>query len=262
MKEELCKEFCNQIQVHPVPAGLAVGTDFIGLTGDRIGFFVIGPNHHGQYHLEDNGATVPILEACGADLALESRAEVFRSMLAEYDVEYDDERGELKTRPLSAHEVPKAALRFVALMLRLQDMLLLVKERAENTFRQEALRDLRMAIGDRAVITEDDIVHEDLSEFKADVVIRAPKATPVALYFVMSDAKLYEAMLLQADADNKVHVPCKVIALMEHGEDSVSKRAFSYAMNRLIPLRYRGHEKDAMERIAREAEAFARDSVH
>lgn len=262
MKEELCKEFCNQIQVHAVPAGFAVGTEFMGLDGDPIGFYIVGPNSQGQFRIEDNGSTVLILESSGADLELESRAELFGELLSEYHATYDDERGELKTDALPARDVPKAALRFVALLLRLQDMMLLVRERVENTFRQEAMRDLRAAIGTRAEIAEDDVIDDELSEFKADVVIRARDAYPVAVFFVMSDAKLYEAMLLQSEADNKAHIPCKVVALMERGEDSVSKRVFNQAMNRLVPLRYRGNQQDAMARIVREAETSRRIGAH
>jgi hypothetical protein len=61
MKEELCKEFCNQIQVRQVPSGLAVGTSFIGPDGDPIGFYVVGPDDSGRFRIEDSGATVPIL---------------------------------------------------------------------------------------------------------------------------------------------------------------------------------------------------------
>lgn len=252
MKEALCKEFCDQLQVRKVPAGLAVGTSFMGLNGDRIGFYVIGPSANGLFQIEDSGTTVPILEACGADIELGTRAQAFHDLLDQYEAEYDEDRGELKSRLVRESEVPKAALKFVALLLRLQDLMLLTKEKAESTFKEEALRDLKRTIGDRAIITVDDVVSDELNEFRADAVVRAFDRIPVAVFFVTADPKLYEAMLLQTEAEHKAHVECRVVALLER-ESCVSRKAFSYAMNRLIPLRYRGDEKSAMQRIALES---------
>lgn len=261
MKEALCKEFCDQLQVRKVPAGIAVGTNFIGPTGDPIGFYVVGPDAHGRFRVEDSGVTVPILESCGADLDLDSRFQFFNELLSQYQAEYDEASGELKTQALSSADVPKAAVRFVAMLLRLQDILLLTKERAESTFRQEAIRDAQKALGDRATITFDDAVSESIGDIKPDMIIRADNRMPVAVFLVSQDAKLYEAMLLQNEAQDGNDLLCKVVALMEH-EASVSKRAFGQALNRLIPLRYRGDEKLAMERIVRETLGYAGKVLH
>ena len=40
MKDQLCKAFCDNVQVRRVPAGLAVSTSFLSPEGDRIGFYV------------------------------------------------------------------------------------------------------------------------------------------------------------------------------------------------------------------------------
>jgi hypothetical protein len=251
MKEALCKEFCSQLQVHKVPEGLAVGTNFTGLSGDPIGFYVVGPDSQGLFKIEDNGTTIPILESAGCDLSTGARRAAFNDLLNHYEVSYDEESGELKSEPLPESLIPKAALRFVAMMLRIQDFLLLTRERVENTFREDAMNHLRITIGESATITENDIVNEELGDFRADAVIRAPHSVPIALYLVMNDAKLYEAMLLQSEAEHKVHVPIKVIALLER-QDSVMKKTFTQALNRLTPLQYRGEEGPAMARIKRE----------
>lgn len=252
MKEAICKEFCNQLRVKSVPAGLAVGTSFIGPDGDAIGFYVIGPDHSGQFHIEDSGATVPILEASGADLELASRLQAFTELLSQYEVAYDLESGGLSTASLSEREVPRAALRFVAFLLRLQDLLLMTRERAESTFRDDALREIQRTIGARAEVKTDAVISDALSDFKADIIIRAPNRDPVAVFLVMADAKLYEAMLVQTEADTKAQTPCKVVALLER-DTSVSQRAFKQAMNRLTPLRYRDDQENALKRIEREA---------
>ncbi|MDQ3287664.1 MAG: DUF1828 domain-containing protein [Pseudomonadota bacterium] len=133
MKEQLCQEFCERLRIRETPAGLSVGTGFAGLDGDPIGFYVIGPDENNRFRIEDNGATVPVLEACGADLDIAKRAEIFRGLLEQYGVHYDERSFELKTTAMSYEEIPKAALRFVALMLRLQDLTFLSRENAESS---------------------------------------------------------------------------------------------------------------------------------
>src|SRR5436305_490542 len=111
LKMALCEEFCGQIDVRPVSAGLAIGTAFSGVNGDPIGFYVVGPDAEGKYRIEDNGATVTILEACGVDLDIASRAESFAELLAEYGASFSEKEGEVSTPPITSGELPKAALR-------------------------------------------------------------------------------------------------------------------------------------------------------
>ena len=59
MKKELCEAFCEALNVVEVPAGLAVGTAFLKEDGDRIGFYVIGPDKKGHFFIQDDGTTVP-----------------------------------------------------------------------------------------------------------------------------------------------------------------------------------------------------------
>jgi hypothetical protein len=260
MKEQLCKEFCNQIVVRKVNAGLAVGTEYEGLTGDPIGFYVIGPDSGGRFRVEDSGTTVPILEACGADVALESRGTIFRELLEKYGVEYDEKRGELTTPALFEADVPKAALRFVAMLLRLQDLTFLTKERAESTFKQEAIRDLITEIGNRASIATDDFLSKALSDFKIDAIVKAANRIPVAVFLVRDATRMYEAMLFEVEAQFKEQIECRVVALME-SRTSVSQSVFNKAINRITPLYYRGEEKSSIGRIVAEAIGpTARDS--
>ena len=252
MKEALCKEFCDQILVRTVPAGLAIGTSYEGQAGDPIGFYVVGPNANGDYRIEDSGTTVPLLEACGADVSLESRGVLFREMLRQYEVEYDEDRGELKTRAMREEDIPKSALRFVALLLRLQDLTFLTRERAESTFKEEVVRDVERELRSKAQITLDASLSAGLEDFKVDIVIRAPNRSPVAVFLIREAARMYEAMLFQVEAELKAKLECRVIALME-SDSSVTKKVLNQAMNRVIPLRYRGEESVAIARIARES---------
>jgi len=152
MKTELCEAFCSELEVREVPAGLAVGTAFEGLAGDRLGFYIIGPSSSNVWSIQDDGTTMPYLEAIGADLAIETRKEAFNRLLSEYGASYSDDTCELRIEGLRRDDIPQAAMKFVALLLRVQDLSLLTRDRAESTWVEEALRDIEQATGGKATI--------------------------------------------------------------------------------------------------------------
>lgn len=260
MKDDLCAAFCHDLEVTSVPAGFAVGTAFQKSDGDHIEFYVIGPDENGFYRVQDDGATVPYLEACGAVLAIQARAEAFSEILSEYEIGYDEATFELTSDLLAKDEVPKAGLRLVAALLRLQDLLLMTRDRAENTWVQEAKRDMEKAAGDLVQIEYDAPVAPELSDYPADAVLKANNRLPVALFFGTGDSKVYEALLLQASARHEFHVDIQVVVMLEK-DNAVTRKARLRADNHLIVPRYRGAEKDAIGRIM-EAATGARPTMH
>ncbi len=260
MKKELCEAFCQTLDVVLVPAGLAVGTAFLKEGGDRIGFFVVGPDKDGRFVIQDDGATVPYLEAAGADLAVQARADAFHALLREYGAIYDDESCELTTEPVPRESVAGVALQFVALLLRVQDLLLLTRERAESTWIEEAARELSNAAAGRAEIEFNAAVAPELSAYPADVVLRVAHRDPVAVFFGSSDSKVYEALLLHTYARYQARIGCPVVVLLER-DKSVTHKARQRADNNLIVPRYRGGEAEAIGRIMEEA-AGPIPSVH
>ena len=260
MKDELCKAFCQDLEVVKVPAGLAVGTGFQKSDGDHIAFYIIGPDQAGLYRVQDDGATVPYLEACGADLEIGSRAEAFNDILGEYGVTYDAATFEITSEPMAKDAVPRAGLRLVAALLRLQDLVLMTRERAETTWVEEARRDLERAASGKAAIEYDAPVVDALSDYPADLVLRAGERDPVAVFFGTSDSKVYEALLLNASARYERKVPCSVVVLLEK-DNAVTRKARLRADNHLTVPRYRGGEKDAIGRII-EVAVGERPSLH
>ena len=139
MKEELCKAFCDDLTVREVGAGLAVSTPFDGFNGEPIGFYIVRESvPPGYFHLEDDGTTIPMLEACGIDFASPTRSEAFAELISENGIIYDVDATVLKTQALPEDRIPDAARRFMAVLLRLQDFLLLTPERVASTFREDA----------------------------------------------------------------------------------------------------------------------------
>ncbi len=253
MKEELCKAFCNEVSVREVPAGLVISTPFRRSDGDAIGFYVTRTDSlPGMMRLEDDGETIPYLEACGVDLETQTRAKAFESIMMEHEAYYDKDEAIIHTQYMRETDVPRAALRFVALMLRLSDFILLSQEHVESSFREDAVKRIREVIGDRAAISEAEPVSPKLAEVTPDLVIRGPGRTPVAVFLGQTVLRVYDAVLLQMAALYEAKEPLAVIALLE-AESSVSREMRQRAANRLaaVPV-YKGDEVAAIQRIERE----------
>jgi hypothetical protein len=251
VKDALCRAFCDEVHVRSVPVGLAVRTPFNGIGGEPIGFYIVGPSPGGIYHIEDDGTTVPLIEAAVADLESQTRSAAFEELLSEYNVSYDGDRGELITEPLREDNVPAAALKFSALLLRLQDLVLLTPERAASTFKEDALRQIKETLSDRAEIRENEPLAPGF-EFPADVIVQAKGQNPVAIFLAMTEQRVLEAVLAQMAALYEARRPCSVVALLEK-DTSVTKKMRRYASNRLaaMPI-FEGDEKAAIQRIVRE----------
>lgn len=261
MKEELCRAFCHDLEVVRVPAGLAVGTAFQKSDGDNIAFYIIGPDDDGNFRVQDDGGTVPYLEASGADLGIESRAQAFHEILQEYGVVYDEVTFELSSPSIPREAVPKAGLKLVAALLRLQDLVLMTRERAESTWVDEVKRDLERASAGQITIEYDAPVAPSVSDYPADIVLRAGDRDPVAVFFGTSDSKVYEALLLQQSARYEVHLQCSVVVVLEK-DNAVSRKARLRADNHLIVPRYRDAEKDAVARIVEAASGVRPTVLH
>jgi hypothetical protein len=251
MKEELCKAFCGGIVVRQVPAGLAVGTDFRGLGGDRVGFYVIRDQSL-AYRVVDDGGTAPFLEAAGFDLSTQTRGTAFHELLAQYGVEYDEESREIHTGPMSAEEVPHAALKFMTAMIRIPDLMLLAPERVASTFEEDASRRIRTELSGKAEILEDEPIAPGLKEFRADLVLKARDRTPVAVFLSRSEQKVYEAILCQMAALYEQKLNVSIIALLEK-TSTISATMRRRASNRLTAVtEFEGDEDAAIGRIVRE----------
>ena len=79
MKDILCKAFCENLTVRDVPAGTAVGTPFTTADGDRIGFYIVPDS--GLLRIEDDGLTMPLLEASGLEFNTGTRAQALDGCL-------------------------------------------------------------------------------------------------------------------------------------------------------------------------------------
>ncbi len=253
MKQELCRAFCDEISVREVPTGLAVSTAFRRSDGDAVGFYVVrNQDAPGLAHLEDDGETIPYLEAAGVDFETQTRSKAFEAILSEYGADFDQDEAVIRTDEMPERDLPRVAIRFVQLLLRLSDFLLLTQEHVESAFREDAKRRVREAVGDRAEILDDEPVSPRLREVTPDMVLRAHGRDPVALFIAQSAQRVNDAIFLQMAALYEAKEPISVIALLE-AEISVNRDLRQRAANRLtaVPV-YRGDEEAAVHRIERE----------
>jgi hypothetical protein len=251
MKDQLCKAFCDNLQIRPVPIGFAVSTGFLSPEGDRIGFYVRrdGP----LYHLQDDGFTLPALEASGLDFRSGSRGEAMRELLSEYGVEKDDDARTFTIGSVDEAALPAAAMRFVAFSLRVRDFALMTEIRVLGTFRDDVSRLLKQSVGDRATIEEKKVIAPQLADFVADFVVRAPNRRPVGVFLGTTDSRVLEAIIVQLRARHETDVDCAVIALLEKSR-SVTSVVRRTAMNRLTAVaEFRGDEIASIQKIALEA---------
>jgi hypothetical protein len=232
MKEELCRAFCDDIRISEVPAGLAVSTVFGSGDGDRIAFYVLKSS--GKFRIEDDGLTLPSLEASGVDFKSGTRANALEELKSEYGVAIDSENNEFFIDGLSEDDLPHAALRFVAFSLRIRDFMLMTEHRVASTFREDA-----------SILPE-------LDDFPADFVLRAPGRPPVGVYLGYSDQRVLEALFVHMRARHETHESCSVVALLESAK-GISAKVKQQAANRLDAVpEFRGAEIAAIERIADE----------
>jgi hypothetical protein len=260
MKEELCAAFCDGLRIASVPAGLAVGTAFQRTDGDSIEFYIIGPDEAGMYIVQDDGSNIPYLEACGADLSIPARELALAEILEEHAVALDSDTLEIKSGKVHRSQVAKASLRLVAALLRVQDLLLMTRERVERTWVQEVKKDLEKKAAEFHFSIEYDApVNSDLTDYPADAMLRSHGRAPVALFWGTSDTKIYEALLLQSSARYEARTEVQVVVMLEN-DNSVTRKARARADNHVIVPRYREGTRDAIGRVV-EAATGSRPSV-
>lgn len=263
LKEALCKAFCGDLRLTDVPVGYAVSTAFRRDDGDSVGFYIVRDERRlGFFRIEDDGTTVPSLEAAGVEFSTEARSEAFATLLETHEVEFNEDELLLHTGSMRESDVPAAAMKFVSLMLRMSDFLLLTRDKVASTFKEDAARLVRERIGERAEITDNEAVSSSLQDTLPDMVLKAPGRRPVALFFGTSEKRVYEAILLQMQALYEANEDIAVVALLE--SDAVLNRDLRRrASNRLEALpTFRGDEVEAIHRIEREVVGPSRSTVH
>lgn len=259
MKEQICKAFCAELSVHEFGNGFAIGTPYENLSGEPLGFYAVGPDSDGLYRLMDDGTTIPFIEASGASLESETRSAAFYEILGEYHASYSDSERHLSIDRVAIEDLPARAIRFMALLLRMQDLLLMTRERVEGSFRDDALEKIRERFVGKAEIKENEPVSDDLSAVTPDMVVQARERQPVAIFIGNTVQKISDAVVLHLLAMYKLKKPVRVVAVLEE-DGALPRKAEQRANNFLDAVpRFGGEGKEALDRIEREV--LGRDEI-
>lgn len=236
--EELCRALCAGLDMRPVPIGFAIKTPFKTADGDALSIYLRreseSPSH---VRFEDDGATVAGLEEDGVSLASETRAEAFTELLASYDAHYDDESAIIYTDFFPEDRAPANFAKFIALMLRVQDLRMLSQERVREVFKDDVRVLLERHFGDRVEIVEDENPSEVLKDYVADFVLRSPGGETLAVYAASTEIKALEALLLWQELSRRSILGIRSMAIFESPKPQrIRTRTMSRLMNSDVML--------------------------
>ncbi|MCE2737271.1 MAG: DUF1828 domain-containing protein [Rhodobacter sp.] len=255
-QQRICKAFCAEVRVNQFRGGFGVSTPFAdALTGDPIGFYVVGPQPGHKFKIMDDALTVARFESEGATLDSKQRMANFQEVLSIYGGSYDEDSGEIAIPDVMESELERKALDFMALLLRLQDMTQQTQERSKNVFADDVAKTLAGLAVDGLSVVAGVPVFPDNKEVIPDFVLRrSGYDKPLALFLAKDNEKLWQAMHLQMTAEYEIKKPVSIVVLLESGSTG-SQKMRDKASNRISALtNWRGDEGAAINRILRELE--------
>ncbi|WP_339630378.1 DUF1828 domain-containing protein [uncultured Sneathiella sp.] len=234
----LCEAFCTGIAVTEVPIGYAIRTPFIGNDGDALGLYVrrFG-SETSLYRVEDDGQTIVSLEENGVDLDNEVRFEELTRLLREYECQFDEAEFLLHTEYVEEERIPALFLKFIGLLLRVQDLVLLAQSKVRNTFLADLKEMVEVNFSDRAEVEFSAQVDINLKDYFADIVIHAPNGKALAIYAATSEVKALESLLIAAKIKEERLSKIKSMLVLETGKpQQIKARTLSRVMNSEVQL--------------------------
>lgn len=254
LRNALCKTFCSSIVVNPVPSGFAISTLFSDRSGDPLSFYLVESGD--GFRIEDDGEYLAQLVGSGIPIDQGQRSQLLEAILEQSGAAWDQDTYEIYSESFNEAELGLKLTNFLSALIRVRDLELLTREVVRSTFREDATSALEQRYGDVARFDENVAIDRSLSEFPADLVIRPENESSKtgALYFVTSNEKLSEALLLQMEAEKLQREDFRIIALIEDSEmRMLSKKKFQRAQNRSLSMPiFRGDEDAAVARIGRD----------
>jgi hypothetical protein len=248
--EAFCEAFCDRIAVREVPIGFALKTPFRRSDGDAIGIYLRRDEANPSlYRLEDDGETIGFLEANGVDLDTEQRASALADLLKEYDAFMDENELVLHTAYLHESDLPAAAVRFTALMLRVFDLLLLSSNRVRSTFRDDLLKMVEIQFGANAAIELNAPLQPSMKDYLVDILVRSKDVRALATFAGTSEVRALEALLFWKEyREQQVQNVRSMLVLETAKPRDVREKTLSRIMNSGVLLASMDGEEIAIRR--------------
>jgi hypothetical protein len=235
---ELCEALCSGMALHEVKIGYAIKTPFRLPDGDAVGLYIRRDIDNPKLlRLEDDGATIASLEEAGVSLSLETRADALADLLKQYDAHYDEEHSIIFTDYVDESRLPANFIKFMALMLRVQDLRLMANDRVREAFKD----DVRALIGKyfegRVDIFEDENPNEVLKDYVADFVLKSKNGETLALFAASSETKALESFVLWQELRSRRIDSIRSMALFEGPKPQrIKTRTMSRLLNSEVVL--------------------------
>lgn len=236
--KELCEALCNGLAMREVKIGYAIKTPFKLPDGDSIGLYVRRDEQNPRMlRLEDDGGTIAALEEDGVSFSSEARSEALADLLRQYDAHYDDAASTIFTEYVDESRLPANFVKFMALMLRLQDLRMLAQDRVREVFKDDVRRLVEKYFEGRVEILEDENPNEVLKDYVADFVLKTESGDTLALFAASSETKALESLLLWQELRSRKLARVQSMALFEGPKPQrIKSRTMSRLMNSEVVL--------------------------
>lgn len=260
LSKSLCSTFCASVSVNPVPCGYAVSTIFTDNSGDPISFYITETKD--GVRLEDDGEYLTLLIGSGVSIDRGKNGNRLNAILGEGGAFWNRDTFEIQSEPFDEANLARRAFSFLTALIQIRNMAVVSPAAERSRFREDATEAIRNEFCSVANFFENEPVDEKFSDFSVDLIIRPISNVGMvgALYFVSSNEKLSEALLLQMDSIiNRRDADLKVVAVIEDSDfRRLSKSKFQRAQNRSLAMPiFRGDEVAAIGRIGREVKLTA-----
>ena len=256
--DDICKAFCRPIALYSVPIGYALRTPFRATDGDPITVYIRRDETtlEERFRLEDDGQTIGFLETSGVDFDTDSRLSALADLLREYDAHYDEADVLIHTQYIPADEIPEASVRFTALMVRINDLLLLSPGRVRRTFRDDLIELVKQQFGEKAIQLNAPLTPA-MRDYIIDIIVRAPDGRALAIYAATSETKALEALLFSRECRDQRITTVRLMLILENPKPrDIRNRTLTRVMNSDILLASMEGEDIAIKQKMQETLAF------
>lgn len=236
--KELCNAFCTGLSMREVPIGYAIKTPFVGPDGDSLAIYLRRQTGSPSVvRFEDDGSTIASLIEDGVSLESDARSNALAELLKQYDAFHDENGAVLHTDYFDESRAPANFTKFMALMLRVQDLRMLTRERVRESFKDDVRKFVEEHFHGRVAIAEDVNPNEILRDYVADFVLTAANGATLAVYATSTENKALEALLLWQELARQSITDIQSMALLEQAKPpAIKERTISRLMNSQVLL--------------------------
>lgn len=231
VQRDICAAFCDQISIREVPIGYSIKTPFSWLNGEPL--VVFGEVDGNLVRIRDSGDTLISLEDEAGDLTSDARMDAMRKIAMAHGVKFDEDNSLFTSDWVDISRLGDSTIRFMSFLNRIQDVVLLARERVSNAFREDLIDAIKDRFEERYQVDVREPISSEYPEYTADVIIRS-KQVQAAVYAATNEVNVLEALLAEqvfthANARGLKTIP--FVVFEDFMQSKVSMKSRRRAMN-------------------------------